>query len=192
MVLTMAKLAVVYGTTEGQTAKIANRIVAVANEHDHIAQAYNAQKGSTGFELSLYDAIIVGASLHVGSYQKSVENFIKAHLTELRKMPNAFFSVSLAAADPSDKNQRALAECANKLQQRTGWYPQHVVQFAGALKYQKYSWWQRLIMKWIAKSAGGDTDTSRDYEYTNWHEVDKFTLRFLIYLSEKEQASAAT
>jgi len=28
-------------------------------------------------------------------------------------------------------------------------------------------------MKWIAKKEGAPTDTSRDYELTNWEEVDK-------------------
>ena len=127
----MAKLAVIFGSTEGQTAKIADRIVAVANKRGHIAQAFDAQKGSAGFELSFYDAVIVGASLHVGSYQKSIENFIKAHLSRLGKIPNAFFRSVLLH---DDKNQQALDECVNKLQQRIGWYPQYVVQFAGALK----------------------------------------------------------
>jgi menaquinone-dependent protoporphyrinogen oxidase len=27
-------------------------------------------------------------------------------------------------------------------------------------------------------SAGGDTDTSRDYEYTDWKDLREFTARF--------------
>jgi menaquinone-dependent protoporphyrinogen oxidase len=36
----------------------------------------------------------------------------------------------------------------------------------------------RFVMKWIAKKAGAETDTSRDYEYTNWAALDSFTNEF--------------
>ena len=38
--------------------------------------------------------------------------------------------------------------------------------FAGALRYRDYGLLKRLMMKWIARQEGGDTDTSRNYEYT--------------------------
>jgi len=34
-------------------------------------------------------------------------------------------------------------------------------------------------MKRIARKSGGDTDTSRDYEYTDWAAVDDFAQRFV-------------
>jgi menaquinone-dependent protoporphyrinogen oxidase len=33
-------------------------------------------------------------------------------------------------------------------------------------------------MKRIAKKVGSDTDTSRDYEYTDWDEVEGFASDF--------------
>jgi menaquinone-dependent protoporphyrinogen oxidase len=33
-------------------------------------------------------------------------------------------------------------------------------------------------MKRIAKKSGGDTDTSRDYEYTDWAALDRFLEQF--------------
>ena len=33
-------------------------------------------------------------------------------------------------------------------------------------------------MKRIVRKAGGDTDTSRDYEYTNWADLRGFADRF--------------
>ncbi len=38
-------------------------------------------------------------------------------------------------------------------------------------------------MKRIAAKAGGDTDTTRDYEYTDWSAVNKFALDFSKNLS---------
>lgn len=49
--------------------------------------------------------------------------------------------------------------------------------FAGALLYQNYHPLLRWIMKRIARKAGGGTDTSRNYEYTDWGEVEAFGRR---------------
>jgi menaquinone-dependent protoporphyrinogen oxidase len=50
----------------------------------------------------------------------------------------------------------------------------HVEMIAGALSYSKYPLPLKWIMRKIAKTAGEDTDMSRDYEYTNWDQVRKF------------------
>jgi menaquinone-dependent protoporphyrinogen oxidase len=48
---------------------------------------------------------------------------------------------------------------------------------AGALKYSRYPLPLRWLMKRIAAKAGGDTDTSRDYEYTDWAQVEAYARR---------------
>ena len=60
----------------------------------------------------------------------------------------------------------------------TGWTPPHTKQVAGALLYRKYNFFMRWVMKRIAAKAGGDTDTSRDYEYTDWNDVRAFASQF--------------
>lgn len=45
---------------------------------------------------------------------------------------------------------------------------------AGALMYSKYSLPLKWIMKRIARIAGEDTDTSKDYEYTDWKRVKRY------------------
>jgi menaquinone-dependent protoporphyrinogen IX oxidase len=62
--------------------------------------------------------------------------------------------------------------------------------FAGALAYSKYNFLVKWWMKRIAKKSGGETDTSKDYEYTNWNDVSRFAEDFsnkiLGNLSRKE------
>ena len=55
-----------------------------------------------------------------------------------------------------------------------GYDPDAVGLFAGAVMYTKYGWIKRRIMKSIVAKEGGDTDTSRDFEYTDWDAVDDF------------------
>ncbi|MNC94612.1 Protoporphyrinogen IX dehydrogenase [menaquinone] [compost metagenome] len=50
---------------------------------------------------------------------------------------------------------------------------------AGALPYSKYNWVKRWMMRRIVAKAGGDTDTSRDYEYTDWNDLRAFAKEFI-------------
>ena len=46
--------------------------------------------------------------------------------------------------------------------------------FAGALLYTRYGWVKRHLMRAIARHEGGDVDTSRDHDYTDWDAVEHF------------------
>jgi menaquinone-dependent protoporphyrinogen oxidase len=63
--------------------------------------------------------------------------------------------------------------------EQTGWHPQRVKPIAGALLYTKYSIILRFVMKRIAKQAGAATDTSKDYEYTDWAALSRFIDEFV-------------
>ena len=60
----------------------------------------------------------------------------------------------------------------------TGWRPTVVMPVAGALSYSHYNFLVRFVMKQIAKKEGSGTDTSRDYEYTDWDALDAFVKEF--------------
>jgi menaquinone-dependent protoporphyrinogen oxidase len=54
-----------------------------------------------------------------------------------------------------------------------------VIKFvAGALPYTRYNWLKRWIMRRIVAKAGGDTDTTRDFEYTDWEDLRAFARTF--------------
>ncbi len=56
----------------------------------------------------------------------------------------------------------------------TGWHPAAVHHAAGALRYTKYDFLKRLLMRHIAAKEGGDVDTSEDHEYTDWEALAAF------------------
>jgi menaquinone-dependent protoporphyrinogen oxidase len=62
---------------------------------------------------------------------------------------------------------------------------------AGALLYTHYNFLVRLIMKNIARKAGASTDTSRDYDYTNWPALDKFVDDFAAQVRRGSAAVAS-
>lgn len=169
----MARVLVVYGTTEGQTAKIAAHVGDTARRLGHDVIVRHAPD-LVDEALGEYDAIIVGASLHEGRYQRAVRDFVARHAAALSSRPSAFFSVSLAAASRDPAERAEPVRIAERFTAQLGWKPARIASFAGALKYTQYSWLKRMLMKHIAAKEGGATDTTRDHEYTDWDAVTRF------------------
>ncbi|WP_436924332.1 flavodoxin domain-containing protein [Halosimplex amylolyticum] len=178
----MVDVAVLYGSSEGQTAKIADRIVQRLRDRGHESTAVDASKIDADFDLSGFDAVVVGSSIHVGKHQESVRSFVSATVDALGELPTAFFQVSLSSvSDDADRRAEA-ARYVEEFLDATGWHPDRVARFGGALRFSQYGFLKRLMMKRIAREATGDTDTSRDYEYTDWAEVEAFADDFAAFV----------
>ena len=179
----MPSICILYATREGQTRRIAEHVAAelrwrgfavtVTNVRDHAAQS----------SLKACTAAILAASVHAGRHEPEMLQFVKKHRGELECLPTAFLSVTLseAGAERSDvtteENAQFVADVQKVLDRffaETGWHPERVKPVAGALLYTQYNFLIRFVMKRIAKHAGGSTDTSRDYEYTDWVALDRF------------------
>jgi menaquinone-dependent protoporphyrinogen oxidase len=172
----MTKIMIGYGTTEGQTARIAEYIADVIRGQSHEARVVDL-KQPRGLSPDDYDALIVGGSIHMGKHEEHVVNYVKTNRATLERLPSAFFSVSLAAHGDMD-NARAYVE---NFVQESGWRPAQVGYFGGALLYRQYGFMKRLMMKRIVRDKPGNLslDTSRDHEYTEWDGVRQFAEAFL-------------
>lgn len=166
------KLIIVYGSTEGQTRKICEYLREKAVDDGHEVTVVD----STGPDVdpSSFDAALIGASLHAEKYQSSVKHYVQEHYQVLNKMPTGFLSVSLAAIHDDPESQKELADITESFLDKTGWNPTFVEQVAGALRYTKYNFWKKFIMRMIAQKSGGSTDTTKDEEYTDWNQVKWF------------------
>ena len=174
----MASIYIPYGTTEGQTARIAEFIADVVRAHGHEAHAVDIKDAGDGIPAG-YDAVMVGASVHMGKHEGYVTDFVKKNREALDRLPSALFSVSMAAHDDTGNAENYVEE----FEQETGWRPAQVGLFGGALLYTQYGFIKRLVMKKIAGDKGlTDTDTSRDYVYTEWDGVKQFAEDFLARL----------
>ena len=172
----MARILVVYGTTEGHTAKVAGAITETLHRAGAVVDVSAADDPAPPPDG--YDAVVVAASVHAGRYQRSVERWVKRHAAALARKPTAFVSVCLGVLQPDAQVQRDLQEILDRFVTTTGWRPGVAKFVAGALPYTRYNWLQRLIMKRIVSKAGGDTDTHRDYEYTDWNDLRRFAADF--------------
>lgn len=173
----------VYGTTEGQTRKVAEFIA------DKFAaqglSAIVADANHTDPDPGEFSAALIAASLHVGRYQASVVDYVRRRHAILNGMPTAFVSVSLAAASDDKDDLDGLARCVAEFEHRTEWRPGEVHHVAGAFRFTQYDFLKRWAMKYIAYRKGQPTDASRDYELTDWNGVAAFVERFADQLKKR-------
>jgi menaquinone-dependent protoporphyrinogen oxidase len=172
----MARILVIYGTTDGQTAKIAAALGRDLRSHGQVADVIHAGNSTPG--PSDYDGVIVAASVHAGGYQRDLRRWVRRHVADLSHTPNAFVSVCLGVLQHDPAVDCDLAAIRERFVVATGWRPMTTKVVAGALPYTHYNWAKRLVLKRIVQKAGGDTDTSRDYEYTDWDDLRTFARTF--------------
>src|SRR5688500_15674259 len=105
----MTRVLIVFGSTDGHTARIVN----FAAERIRIAGCLVDIVGNQELEKDpdpgSYDGVIVAASVHAGRYQKAVHRWVSHHRDVLNQRPSAFLSVCLAVLQ---RDPRAQAEIA--------------------------------------------------------------------------------
>lgn len=178
----MARVLLCYGTSEGQTATIAERMGDAIEAEGHGVTIVHLKHLPADIDPGTYDGVVVGGSIHGGSHQKYVARFVRDHVETLNRYPSAFFSVSLTAAHDEFEARTPATELLETFLDETGWDPDGTLAVAGALKYSEYGLLKRFVMRRIAGRASGDTDTSQDYEYTDWEDVEAFSREFTTLL----------
>ena len=122
--------------------------------------------------------MLVAASIRAGRYQQAVTRWVQRHAEGLNLMPSAFVSVCLGIVERRPEARAEVRQIMNRFLRANGWQPAVTKMVAGALLYTQYGWLTRWFMKRIVTKAGGDTDTTRDYEYTDWNDLRTFAREF--------------
>ena len=133
---------VLYGTTDGHTAKIAANVGLALRALGAAVDVVEAE--STEVRPEMYTGVIVAASVHARGYQPAVLRWVRRHAEALEKRPSAFLSVSLGVLQQDPKVQQELANIVNEFLRTTGWQPAMTQNVAGALLYTKCNLAQAL------------------------------------------------
>lgn len=166
------KTLILYSSRSGQTHKIASHIAALLTEK-HIAADQVDLHGVDSIDLSQYQCVVIGASIRYGHFHKSLNAFVKRHYQALNAMPSVFYSVNLTARR-AEKRTPQTNIYTRKFLATSSWKPELCEVFAGAVRYPQYVWYQKLMVRLIMTITGGETDTSKEIEYTDWHQVTEF------------------
>lgn len=173
----MQKMLVLYSSREGHTKKIIDRMFQDVTAwqielHDlHHDMLPSPEK---------YDQLLIAASIRYGHFHPNLNKYIKKHAELLKEKRWSFLAVNLVARK-KEKDTPETNPYTRKWLAQTTVKPTMTEVIAGALQYSKYNWWQTLIIQLIMWMTGGDTDKSKDIEFTNWEKVQKFTEQLLKY-----------
>lgn len=167
----MGKTLLLYFSGYGHTRKITERIRARLAEQG--VEVHAAALDDDSIDPAGYDRIILGASIRNGKHKPPVHDFIRRHQALLEQRPSGFFSVNLVARKPG-KNTPETNPYMKAFLEKCPWKPDLVGVFAGNLDYQRYSFTDRNIIRFIMWLTKGPTDPQTNREFTDWEEVDRF------------------
>ena len=167
----MSPSLIIFSSTDGHTKTICERIINFSNDRNtaKILPLTEAKK----IDLSVFNKIIIGASIRYGKHSKELYDFIEHNKIILNQKDNVFFSVNVVARKP-EKNSPETNPYIKKFLKISKWIPKKIEVFAGKVDYPRYSFFDKYIIKLIMFITKGPTDTSQSFEFTDWSKVDDF------------------
>lgn len=175
----MQKYLIVYATNYGQTEKIAGFIAQKILKKGLSYDSFSINHLPRDLSPKDYCGTIVGAPVYRGRYATKLRKWCLMHHEILNQSRSAFFSVCLGVLQNDSQVQIEENRIMQKFLCACRWKPGMCAIFAGSLNYSKYNWLMKWVLYHIAKKAGQETSTNRDYEYTDWGRVEKFVEDFL-------------
>lgn len=160
------KVLVVYGTTEGQTLKIAEHVAERLRHGGHPVELFDSARPSTDLNVADFGAVVVVGSIHQEVHQQSVIQFVQAHLDALSGKPSLFLSVSLSAAfDDSKADAQGYVE---RFVADTGWQPTRTDLVAGAVRPSQYDYFEEQLVEHVVLKGRDSVDPEAEQELTDW------------------------
>jgi menaquinone-dependent protoporphyrinogen oxidase len=183
---------IVYGTTEGQTRKIASFIADRVRDRGETATLIDSTDVPKDLDIDDVDAVIAAGSVHNGRHQAALFQFVRDRREVLQAKPSAFVSVSLSMASDDKEDRLDAAACADCFISAVEWKPTVTHLVAGAIRYTQYDFFKSWILRMIASTKGASTDTSQDHEFTDWKDLEAFVDAFLAQVAEHMGLTAKT
>jgi menaquinone-dependent protoporphyrinogen oxidase len=178
---TAPEVLVVYASTHGHTATIANRVSDILQQEGLRCHTERLSRGGAA-RAGDFDAVVLGASVHVSRHQRVVIQWARDQHVALNSRPSAFFSVCLTAVEQTDKARDKTAAWIADVRRSTGWIPTRTVSIAGALQFRRYGLVLGLLMRLIAlrieRGSGIPVDVREDTDFTDWAAVERFARDF--------------
>ena len=166
---------IIFASHDGQTQRIADRIARRMNQAHIPTDLHNVtEHGADRISVDAYEAVVFGSPLHYGEHDARIRSCIAKYHDVLTRVPTGFLSVSLGIASVHPDDRREAIRLAERFVASLNWKPSVVAHFAGALRYSRYGWLKKRMMRYIAEHSGAKTRTDQDYEYTDWNDVDEF------------------
>ncbi|MCY1722689.1 flavodoxin domain-containing protein [Prolixibacteraceae bacterium Z1-6] len=134
------KTLIVYSTTHGCTEKTASELKDFLEGKVHLVNLKNNQNP----DITDFDKIIIGGSIHAGQIQKKVKEFCSKNITELQEKELGLFICCMEDGEKA-QNQllNAFPEALHKTAKTTAY-------FGGEFTFEKMNFIQKMIVKKVA------------------------------------------
>lgn len=171
----MARILLLYSTTDGHTLTISRRLGAIIAAQGHEVELL-AIEAADDADCACFGMIVVGARIRYGHHSRRVLDFVRRHRAVLESRPCGFFSVCVVARKPG-KDTPETNPYLKKFLRRAAWQPRYQAVFAGRIDYRRYGPLDRAIIRFIMWLTHGPTDPTTAVEFTNWQAVEDFGRR---------------
>lgn len=171
------KALVLFSSRDGQTREIASYIANLLKEERECDVLNLHHVGE--IDWTQYDRVLIGASVRYGHFNRKVAKFVQKNIHSLQQRPTGFFSVNLTARKPEKRTPKTNAY-TRKFLLSSPWEPDCCAVFAGALRYPRYGFFDRIMIQFIMRMTDGETDATKEVEYTDWQQVARFAHEFAV------------
>lgn len=165
----MARILILYSTTDGHTRKICDRLRELIEPQGHRVEVVELTQEPAP-ELAEFDRIVIGASIRYGNHSPNLYQFIHRHARILDERPGTFFSVSVSARKAKNSNPDT-NPYMRKFLRKVSWRPARLAVFAGKIDYPRYTAFDRFMIRFIMWITDGPTDPRSIVEFTDWDQV---------------------
>ncbi|MEX3008432.1 flavodoxin domain-containing protein [Hoeflea sp. TYP-13] len=163
------RILLVYGTTEGQTRKIAKFCESHLTGSDNTVELLDSRRRMSDLEISKFDCVILAGSVHQRHHQESLTNFVIAHKKQLQESPTLFISVSLSIA--FEGGEKEAQKYVDDFAEYTGFQPNATLLVAGALKFDQYDYYMNQIVEFVVLQDR--SKITEDQEFTDWETLEE-------------------
>lgn len=166
------EILIVYASRYGQTEKIASRVADVAEEEGARVRLLEVSAVPRGIVFAMFDTVILAGGIAWGRHPRKLRRFIRRNRDALSQARTVLLSVSGTAE--FDSGRELAVAYVEKLYVESGWRAGSFVLFGGGVAFTRYGLFTRWVMRRQQRKNNRPTDTTRDYDYTQWDAVDAF------------------
>lgn len=183
------RILVIYASFHGSTAQIAVFIEKKLKKAGIVVEVTSINKD---IDFSKYSGIIMGAPIHRGKWMDAAIDFVNSHRSDLKNLPIACFytCMSKAKQPPSRETLKELLSYQTAMSDLfPDLPPSRIGSFAGALDYDKCSFFTKLVMWSIMRR-----NNLQAGDYRNWQAIEKWLgdIRKDIISANKYQVTTKT
>ncbi len=168
---------IAYESVEGQTAKIAKFIEALAQDEGYQVQLVNTSDRLASVSFEDVDTVILAASVHERRHPKMFETFLATETKAFESRRTLMISVSMSAAFPDGLEEAQ--EYLDEMKMRTQLNSDVDLLVAGAIRSKNYGYYETQVLKHVVLRGQGFDASIKEHEFTDWSELEDRVSAFL-------------